>query len=256
MKAMPTLTDQFRIAFARHRKVERYSRIMAAEFQRLRYGNEFVESEHPRDEEGKFVGVDLSKKFDRYELQNKKDNELSELAKQSTNERTKRLAAQILRERSRPKPQLSMEQEAEIARHKEDRDALQKIENERLETLKHGLPEYEYQQAILRSMLSDRTPSQMSAYVKSAISWQSHDPAKSSIDYAVQQLKKSGIRLEQRGQNYSWYGKLPNGGTVRVGDHLGVESHDVDLAFDNDRPLTKENVIAWVAEEIRSLNAN
>lgn len=55
MKAMPTLAEQFRIAFARRKKIERYSRIMAAEFHRVRYGNEFIESEHPRDGDGKFA---------------------------------------------------------------------------------------------------------------------------------------------------------------------------------------------------------
>jgi hypothetical protein len=61
MKAMPTLADQFRVAFARRRKVERYSRIMASEFaarQPHKYAWEkvtFNEEDHPRDDEGKFV---------------------------------------------------------------------------------------------------------------------------------------------------------------------------------------------------------
>lgn len=49
---MPTLADRFRVEFARRGQTLKLSRRLSEQF---RYAKEFVEDEHPRDEEGKFT---------------------------------------------------------------------------------------------------------------------------------------------------------------------------------------------------------
>lgn len=51
---MPTLAKQIHAEFARRHVVQQYSRLLHYEFARVRYSR-FVESEHPRDEEGQFT---------------------------------------------------------------------------------------------------------------------------------------------------------------------------------------------------------
>lgn len=114
--------------------------------------------------------------------------------------------------------------------------------------LKKGLPPAQWKQVMSLRMLDDRSPGQIEAYVKAALSWQHHDPSTQAIQTAVTALKHAGVKMEQKGRHNSYYGRLSDGRTVRVGNHLGFDAHDVDFVFDDDAPLTKDTVLKNIQE--------
>lgn len=99
-------------------------------------------------------------------------------------------------------------------------------------------------------MLKDRTPAQVKAYADAAISWESAEPEREAIRYAVSEFEKQGVKLSQRGNNFSWYGTTGDGLSVRVADHLGFDPHDVEIIYDAEKPPTRKQAAAQLAAAI------
>lgn len=194
---------------------------------------------------GPLKGTKLGKvsptKHDREALSKLSDEELERLAKTGDSNRTRRLAKQQLRYR------MDDTKRSVVA------DRLREIEKQADEELRNNLPQGEYEQVGLYGMLSDRSPAEIKAYVAAAVSFKSHDPSKAAIDFAVTKLKDAGINLEQKGDNYSWYGKTGDGRSVRVGDHLGFESHDIDIVLSSEHPMTKKRVTSYIQDDLEAL---
>lgn len=81
-------------------------------------------------------------------------------------------------------------------------------------------------------------------FLSAAVEWRSPYPQRAAIDHAVAQLRDAGIRMEQRGGNYSWYSSAPSGEKIRVADHLGkdVPGHEVQVVSPISRAELQEQV--------------
>jgi len=207
-------------------------------------------------ESAKQPNIDLKKRYDRSELQQMDDKTLDAL-KSSDVPRTQRLAATIMKERN-PKPLTAEEtakRESQVnqmqaeRQEREKRDAAVQLQSDRL---KASHPEV-HSKADTLGEFSERTPGEAKRYVDAAISWEHHDPSGQAIDHAVSELQKRGVTMEQKGANGSWYGKTEDGKSVRVGDHLGYDAHDIDMVFSRDAPMTKSRAMAHVGEELSHL---
>lgn len=141
---------------------------------------------------------------------------------------------------------------AKVLRDKQQSDAVAKAKATRAEQDKHidrlkQLPHGERIQAqdYLRQTESPREARQ---YADAAVSFNTADPQRAATDLAIKAIADRGIKLRQRGANYSWYGKTADGRSIRVADHLGTHSHDIEITFD--RPYTKSQAEASIADAI------
>jgi hypothetical protein len=191
------------------------------------------------------------KRYDRAELERMSDDALSDLDANSSSERTKKLIKAIRKERNPTPltPDQELARDAAIEKAKIKQQASTDAIAQAQKSLQASLPEREYRALVANNMLSERTPAQIRAYTKAAVSWQSHDPSRAAIDHAVASLKSFGIEMQERGQNGSWYGNTEDGKSVRVADHLGFEAHDIDLVFPAEVPMDRATAIAYMQSE-------
>ncbi len=142
----------------------------------------------------------------------------------------------------------------EIATYQERRESIEKLIGESNRTLQEKLPPAEYELVRLRGMLQERTPAEVQAYTEAAVSWQSHDPSNAAVNHAVEAFQSAGISMQQRGQNNSYYGITPNGLSVRIANHLGFETHDIELIFREDKPSKRQQVQEDIDEALANVS--
>lgn len=169
-------------------------------------------------------------KYPRHELEKKTDDELKAIAAKTQQKRTRNVVTSILNDREADK------------NVKQNNEKQQKIESDAYDKMvASGLDVEIINNVKTLGMLDDRRPGGIKAYTDAVIDWKHYDPANKAIEYTVSVLKEKGATLRQQGKNNSWYGML-NGVDIRIGNHLGKESHAIDLVFDNEHPPTKKDV--------------
>lgn len=200
--------------------------------------------------------LDPNKKYERHELEKLTPEDLASIKASTTKDRVRRLAEQIERELLRAKQPESPEDAERKKREKEERESREKPLRDAVES---GL------KIIGSTKLSDDdkhlagtylgqcgSPREAKRYVEAVASWKSPYPERAAIEWAVKALKKRGIKLSQKGGNYSWYGKTEDGKTVRVSDHLGHDAHDIDIVYETERPPTKEQAKSQLDDALNS----
>jgi len=102
----------------------------------------------------------------------------------------------------------------------------------------------------LEDWARSESPRRMRGIRRAAESWGAAYYEIAAIDAVVAALRKRGATLHQCGENHSFYGKLADGRDVRIADHLGYESHDVEITID--MPMTRTRFWQYVAEELKN----
>lgn len=189
--------------------------------------------------------VDAKKRYDRQELERLGDKDLADVAKNSENERTKRLAAKIAKERAAKDAPPDPESERMAAAARDDREAKERplrqaIQSGRDTISAAEMPASERMKANAY-IAQMESPGEVKRYADAVASWGHADPQLSAIEASVEELKKRGVKVSRRGRNSSHYGVLADGRTIRVADHLGKEPHDIEITFDS--PPTKDTAV-------------
>ena len=192
---------------------------------------------------GSGSSINANKKYERHELERFSDTDLAEIKDSTNKDRVKRLADQIIRERIKVanRDPVEMERQSREFREREterQRPIKEAITNGSELISKAGLSKQDSDTAI--ELLSEsESPREAKRYSEAVVSWSDPSPEVAAIDWVVDQLKERGIVMEQKGGNYSWYGMTEDGQSVRVGDHIGFDAHDIDITFD--KPPTRES---------------
>ena len=102
---------------------------------------------------------------------------------------------------------------------------------------------------LLSDWSSQETPRFMARLRRAAESWGAAQWEMVSIKAVVKSLRRRGATLRKRGRNGSYYGKMADGRGVRISDHLGRDSHDVEVVLD--MPMTRVRVWQYVSEQLQ-----
>ena len=84
-------------------------------------------------------------------------------------------------------------------------------------------------------------------YKRAARSWESTDVEGKAVESIAEELKQQGWKLEQKGTHGTWYGTGPDGEDIRIADHLGFTSHEVDIT------VSRARTRGSIAKEVNDL---